>query len=144
MAIRLTESGAIRLTESGSVRVTQSHITGTEWPDTLPQAFLLNSYSATRPSTLLKSQPEAGPAIHRRRFTAAVMPFSGTMMMTTAQKIAFYTFYDETLLGGAVAFVFPAQDGSGGVWDCRFTADPEEAPVSAAHWRISMAMERLP
>ena len=145
MAVRITESGARRITESGAVRVTESHIiAGTFWLPSLPQYFLLDTYRSTRPQTLLRSQPEAGPAILRRRFTAAVMPFGGAMVMSKAQRDAFVDFYEDTLIGGSAMFQFPAQDGSSAVWDCRFTAEPEEEWISDTHWRIVMQMERLP
>lgn len=145
MPIVLMESGSVAVTESGAIVVTESHIFETaEWPPTVPHSFLLDSYAAVRPATLLRTQPEAGPAIVRRRFSAGVMPFRGDIMVTTAQKAELATFYDETLAGGSMEFRFPAPDGTGGSWDCRFMAEPEESPVSTTHWRVSLAMERLP
>ena len=145
MAYYLSEGGSTLLTESGATWVTESHVdTGILWPETLPQAFLLDSYRSARPQTVLRSKPEAGPAITRRRFSKGVTPFGGEMMMSKAQRNALVVFFDETLEGGALAFRFPAQDGSADTWDVRFTAEPEEGWVSATHWRVSLAMERLP
>lgn len=144
MAILISESGVIRLSESGQIRVTESHLGETDWPGSLPQAFLLDSYRATWPSTTIRSQPEAGPAIVRRRISAAVTPFAGTMQMTGEQRSMLYSFYQNTALGGAIAFAFPAQDGTGGTWDCRFAAEPEESQIAHDLWRISMELEKLP
>lgn len=115
-----------------------------DWPAPLPQAFTLDSYQSARASVVLRSQPEAGPAIVRRRFSAGVVLFSGDMVMSRAQRDAFVTFFDDTVLGGALPFQFPAQDGSDNIWTCRFTAEPQERWISGTHWRVSMAMELLP
>ena len=114
------------------------------WPGSLPQAFTIGSYQSTRPSTVIRSQPEAGPAIIRRRFSRGVTLFSGDMVMTRAQRDEFVEFFDTTTDGGALEFNFPAQDGSDDLWRCRFTGEPTERWLSASHWQVSMQMERLP
>ena len=113
------------------------------WPASLPQSFLVGTYQAQRPSTVIRSQPEQGPAIVRRRFSAAVMPFSGAMMMTEAQRAALAAFYDSTLAGGAGELTFPAPVGAG-TWLCRFTAEPEESDVTPGYFRVILALEKMP
>lgn len=78
----------------------------------------------------------------RRRYTAGVIPFSGAMHMTVAQRNLFVSFYDEN---EARRFNFPAQDGSDDIWECRFTAPPEEEwLVAKSHWQVSLALELMP
>lgn len=117
-------------------------VLGADWPAALPQAFLLDTFQQTLPDTLLRTQPEAGPAIVRRRFSTATTPVSGEMFMTAAQRATFTEFWTETIAYGSAQFEFPAQIGTG-TWTVRLTAPPVFRPV-AAYWRVALEMEILP
>lgn len=145
MALRVTESGALRSTESGVQRITEStEFSGLFWPLSLKQSFVLGTYRQSRPNTVLRSNPEAGPAIVRQRFTAAPSPFSGSMIFDMQQYQTYRDFFDNSAMGGYAVFFFPAQDGSDDYWDVRFTKEPTEERITATHWRVSFEMEKLP
>lgn len=116
----------------------------TPWPAWFPQAFLEGTYSATRPAVALRTQPDKGPAIMRRRLTRGVTPFAGEMIMTAVQRFQFNLLFDDYLAGGTGELLFPAPDGTGGGWTVRFRSEPREVRITRTHWRISMEMERLP
>lgn len=83
------------------------------WPSGLPQKFEQDSFSEGVGDNLLETQPDQGPPISRRRSTAAVRPISGVMKCTAAQVAMFRSFFDATILSGAVPFSFPDQMQSG-------------------------------
>lgn len=116
----------------------------TKWPAALPQAMLIAGYSSSRPAVTLRTPPEKGPQIMRRRGKAGVAPFAGSMVMTLSQRNALDVFFDVTLAGGAKVFTLPAQDGTADIWFCRFVGPPEEEQLTGTHWRVEVALERMP
>lgn len=76
------------------------------WPGTLPQTPLLEGYTESLPNQVIRSQMETGPAKVRRRFTAAIKPFTVNLLMTLAQTVTLETFYETTLNGGVDQFTW--------------------------------------
>lgn len=145
MAIWNFETGDVWIAEEGQTLVTEDHIElGTIWPESLPQLFNKQGFRRQLANTTIRSQPEVGVPILRRRSTLGVSPFAGTMNVTIAQMAAIEFFYSATLYSGAFQFRFPAQDGTAEVWDCRFTAPPTFSPISHVLWQASIELERLP
>ena len=57
------------------------------WPDTLPQCYLENSYGEGLPENTIRDQFDTGPATVRRRATSAPFPVKGSMVMTTDEWV---------------------------------------------------------
>lgn len=77
------------------------------WPTSLPQAPLRSDYREAGPSAILRSETDTGPAIVRRRFTAASRRREVTYRMSEAQLEIFETFFDQTIAGGSLRFDWP-------------------------------------
>jgi hypothetical protein len=119
------------------------------WPISLPQTFLVESLRDFRRQRQSLHHPtDVGPGISRQRTTAYSEFFSGQMHMTPDQYDTLVAFYDQTLLGGALAFD----------WQHPLTGDPKSIKfnllvedhlnVVAVErpdlWRVHMAFEILP
>jgi hypothetical protein len=114
------------------------------WHVALPQTLLMDGYSESAPDVLLRTGMDFGPAQVRRRGTAGPRPVTGSIIVTAAQLATFKTFFNATLLGGALRFswVDPV-DGVTAV-EMRFTKAPSWQAVSEALFDISLELEILP
>jgi hypothetical protein len=74
------------------------------WPGNLPAYVNEGGYSEALPDQALESEMDSGPPRVRRRFSTNWRPFGFQMSMTAAQKLAFETFYNDTLFGGTMPF----------------------------------------
>ena len=74
------------------------------WPSCLPQYLNMDSYGEAAGDMQLRSGMDAGPDKVRRRFTAAVRPLQGEIIVTQEQFAFFKTWYNDTLLGGTLRF----------------------------------------
>jgi len=74
------------------------------WPSTLPSKFLINGFSITPKSTAIRSDNDSGPSYQRPRFTTQMDIMVGSMAMDDTQILAFWTFYNTTLVRGALQF----------------------------------------
>ena len=55
------------------------------WPPTLPQQLSRQGYGESLPDNVIRTTVDAGPEKRRRRFTAAVKPLRGSMVLTSVQ-----------------------------------------------------------
>lgn len=114
------------------------------WPPTIDDGFEVQGFTETLPNALLRSQMDAGPAKQRRRFTAAVTPIAGSIMIPAAQVPDFQAFFESTLMLGALPFEW-THPRTGALKNFRFTEPPELVPqAGGAWWRIGMKLEVLP
>ena len=113
------------------------------WSATLPQELFVAGYGQSAPAVTIKSSMDAGPAKVRRRFTAGISPVSGTMIMTAAQLATFQTFYNTTLLGGALRFSWTTPPAHTVACEMRFTEAPSWTKVEA-EYEVSLSLEVLP
>lgn len=74
------------------------------WPTTLPQALLLSGYGQKAADVILRTSMDTGPAKARRRASAGVEPVEGKLIVTAIELGYLRTFYDTTLLNGALRF----------------------------------------
>lgn len=74
------------------------------WPATLPQNILRSAYSETIQNQFLRFEPDFGPAKQRRRFTAGVKTFVGSLSLDATQMTTFVNFWDNTIQGGTLDF----------------------------------------
>lgn len=63
------------------------------WPNTLPNTFEVSGYSEELPDNQVYSMPDAGRAMARKRFSAAPVKISGTMIVDAADKVTLTNFY---------------------------------------------------
>lgn len=114
------------------------------WHTDLPQTLFVSGYSQTYPNVAIKSEMDAGPAKVRRRFTAGVEPVSGTMIMTAAQLATLDTFYNTTLLGGALRFSWTKPPAHSAACEMRFTEPPTWTAIDPGMYEVNMSFEVLP
>lgn len=106
-----------------------------DWPTTLPG--FLSGISDKKGKTKIRSSVDVGPAIQRKRYTAAVRNINVPMKMSNAERIIFEEFYTTDLDEGVLSFVWidPLHDTS---VTLRFRS--EEAP----EWQGSGAKDDDP
>lgn len=113
------------------------------WPDTLPEAPLLDGFHETPPATVIRTEMEQGPAKLRRRTTAGVGKMEMRYLLSKAEVAALESFYQETLGGGALSFAF-THPRTGLSVTCRFTEPPQYATTNGSYFLIALTLETLP
>lgn len=113
------------------------------WPSSLPQDLITDGFSYTQQDQTIRTEMSAGPAFVRRRFTAATVPFSGSIYVDTTQHATLWSFYNNTLSGGTDPFTWkhPVTEVSASV---RFTGVPTVAAAGGEFYQIAMQLEILP
>ena len=92
---------------------------------------------------LARSAMDAGPPKARVRYTAEVRNLDMPIVLTTAEKATFTTFYEETLGRGALTFTWTDPDNDTTIITFRFRSRPPLNKV-AGEWRGIMNLEVLP
>ena len=110
-----------------------------EWPGTLPQNIEQNGYKEGNIDNLINSPMNMGPYKSRRRSTEAYQPLSASMVMSTAQRDEFYTFYKTEIYSGALSFLFPKPGVVGSTIETKITTF-SFAPISGSQWRITLSL----
>lgn len=117
------------------------------WPGTLPQ-FKLTGIADQRQAAKLRSSVDVGPAIVRRRFTAAVRNVSVPMIFTNDQRIAFEDFYINDLGEGVSRFTWTDPlSGSTVLFRFREEAGPAWTSTDGGEvgkWTVTLNLEILP
>lgn len=114
------------------------------WPASLPQKLQREDWGRTLPDGRLRSKNDKGPAKVRLRSSAAAAPMKGSIIVRTEQKEEFEEFVVETLLGGALPFSFPSQEGGLELLVRIGEEMPTVANLGAGWWQISLSLEVLP
>lgn len=114
------------------------------WPDTLPQCFVVG-FSEGLADGRLAYKPDAGPAIMRRRSSAAPRSLSGQLKLTRAQIATLKTFVDDTLIGGSLPFNFKDPTSQATVL-VRFPDGslPNWQQITGGVFRVNLELEILP
>ena len=101
----------------------------------------MEGLSAKRNSSVIRTRMDAGPDKTRRRYTASVKYFSGTLLLDEAQRLKLEYFYSVMLADGVLRFIFtdPQTLETG---EFRFKEEYTEISVSGK-FEISMSLERL-
>lgn len=86
------------------------------WPVTLPYKALAGSHTFQREPNTIAFKPDVGEPMRRRRYQGKATTDSFDMILTSAQKDALMTFYDDTLSQGAMSFIAPLIDGVSRTW----------------------------
>lgn len=77
-----------------------------DWPTSLPQLPLEDSFSDPRGEAVVTSPMDVGPAKVRRKFTSVNRNYQVRMALTAAQKATLVTFYQVTSNLGTTPFVW--------------------------------------
>lgn len=117
------------------------------WPVTLPQ-FKLTGIGDQRKSAKLRSSVDVGPALVRRRYTAAIRNLDIPMTFTNEQRQAFDAFYIDDLAEGSLSFDW-TDPVDGATITMRFRTDdgPQFTSVSGGsskRWDATLQVEVLP
>lgn len=118
-----------------------------EWPNTLPGIEI--GAEMSQQDSVVKSPTEFGPGKRRKRFTATSQYYSGTMLLTKAQRDTLQTFFQNTLGFGALAFDFTNPEDNSTLVAARFMSPPSYSalvggPGGVGLWRASVQLEILP
>jgi hypothetical protein len=117
-----------------------------DWPSNIPQVFQKNSFDEAPRSGVIRTEMETGAQKVRRRFTATVTEWAGSMIMTTAELTSFRTFYKTTSAYGSLRFNFPDQFNlSGPTVEARFLVDGNPYSIrqdgETLDWEVSFTLE---
>lgn len=118
------------------------------WPATLPQYHEIG-LQETRQQAFVRTSMDVGPSKQRRRFTTATRFLEGTMLMTTAQKATFDTFYNTAIDEGSQEFDFTDPKDASTIQSVRFTAPPTFTALiggssGVEFYRATISLEILP
>lgn len=113
------------------------------WPASLPQELNAQGFNYTKQDQLIRTEMDAGPTFVRRRFTAAMEQFGGSVIVDATQYSTFWTFFDNTINGGVDEFTW-VHPVTGSAADVRFAAVPSVASITGGFYRLSVQLEILP
>jgi len=114
------------------------------WPATLPQKVLADGFSQTLGDGRIRVQPDAGPALVRRRSTAMPVAMPCSIDVDDDQWDDLLEFGETTLLSWSLPFTFP-DPGGGSDLLVRFADNlPSRTERVPGVWRVSFALEVLP
>jgi hypothetical protein len=105
------------------------------WPNTLPNTFDVSSYSEAPIENYIWTDPEGGPVMGRRRFTAVPREVNGAMVLTPDQRTTLDTFY-RTQVGARFSWT----DVRGAARYYLFREPVQFTMLSALHYRASMKL----
>lgn len=113
------------------------------WPGSLPQQFEQDGYQEAFPKATIRTEMDVGPAKLRKRYTAAIKPFTGQMFMTPDQVEDLETFYETTTAYGSLAFDWE-HPRTGAAVSCRFVGPPQLEAVEGGDFKVMIEIEVLP
>lgn len=116
-------------------------MTNITWPQTFPQVMRLEGLGAKKKTNVIRTQMDAGPQKTRRRYTVSTKEFTGSVVLTEAQREYLEDWYDNVLGSGVLRFVMkdpqtlqPAE--------FRFLEEYDEE-ASDGLWIITMKLEKM-
>jgi hypothetical protein len=112
------------------------------WPATLPQQLEQDGYSEDLPNGVIRTNMDAGPAKVRKRYTAAVKPVSGQLVLTLTQVGILQAFFEDDCDYGASTFTW-VHPSTGVAATCRFTSPPRLS-ARDGNWVATVSFEVLP
>lgn len=114
------------------------------WPTTVPEEPENDDYDETFLPNEASFQPDVGPPTSWRRSTLDGGQISASIIMTTAERDFFKTFYRTTLKDGTRPFVWnnPAYS-SAGRYKFAPSSPPRVSAIGAGLWRVRLSLIRL-
>lgn len=113
------------------------------WPLSLPEYPLVQGMREQPQSATVRSDPDYGPALQRRRFSAITRKMEVSFSLDGTQYATFKDFFHNTLLDGADKFEFtdPFDDAT---YEFRFTETYTTTAKKKGRYTIQATLERLP
>lgn len=111
------------------------------WPSTLQQNANYD-YNETWDDGTIRSQPDQGPVMTRRRYTKIRKMAKMTVWVDRTQYTTFETFYNTTIQGGSLPFTWedPVTQISSNLL---FLSPPSISSIGPNNFKIDMNMEVL-
>jgi len=117
------------------------------WPaaPTLPEFFLADGFSATKPDGRLFTKMSSGPPKVRRLYSSAIRLVQCAILCTATQRDNFETFWVTTLDYGTSPFTKVNPMKVSETWTLLFGENaPQESSPDGVNYRISMQLYVLP
>ena len=111
-----------------------------QWPETLPQSFLLEGYQEQLQDTRVRTPMDSGPPQTRRRFTAALEFFNGRLLLNKTQMNTLKNFVKVSTNGGSVPFEWK-HPTEGTTKEFLFSELPVYSPAGGDYWFASFSLE---
>lgn len=113
------------------------------WPSSLPSYPLVQGMREQPQSATVRSDPDYGPAIQRRRFSAITRKLEVSFSLDGSQYSTFKSFFHNTLLDGADKFDLtdPFDDST---YEFRFTEPYTTNVDKKGRYTVKATLERLP
>lgn len=111
------------------------------WPTSLPSAPLIQGLRETPQDATVRSKPDYGPALQRRRFSAITRKIEARFSFDGSQLTTFKDFFHNTLSDGADKFDFtdPIEDTT---YEFRFTGVYQIRPQKKGRYTVEVKLER--
>jgi hypothetical protein len=109
------------------------------WPSELPK-FRQQGYAESPPDNTVRNDPDGGPALARKKYTAGVGQLKGTMSLTAAQVETLDQFYRT--FGGFTEFSM-THPRTGADITCRIIEPPAHVPAGGGRWNSTVSLEVL-
>ena len=116
-------------------------MTNIRWPSELPQIMRLDGLKAQRKDTVVRTQTDAGPVKQRRRYSVATKVFTGSIIVTEAQRKIFESWYENTLGNGTLRFIMKDSQSLEDK-EFRFT-QPYSEDSNNGLWTIGLSLEKM-
>ena len=114
------------------------------WPASLPQQLSRRGYRESLTDNVIRTSVDAGPEKRRPRFTAAVRPLSGSMIMTSTQLDTLMTFFDTDIGSGSLAFDFNAPRNQATTISVAFKRQPMWTNLGGDSYQVNLEMDIQP
>jgi len=115
------------------------------WPASLPQRLHQQGFSYQAPQGGIRTNMDTGKPFQRRRYSAAIEPFSGQMYLDKTEYQTLLAFWENTLGMGSLEFdwVHPITEQAATV---RFVADnPFSISVASGEvYTVKLNLEIIP
>ena len=111
------------------------------WPSDLPRVLRLDGLGGRKKTAKVRTEMDAGPAKVRQRYTVATKDFTGTVILTEAQRAKLDDFYTNLLANGTLRFVM-RDPQTLELAEFRFIDDYDEKATDGL-WEITMKLEKM-
>lgn len=114
------------------------------WPSGVPSEPEQDGYAEDFAANLATFEPDVGPPTSWRRSTLDSGKIDATIIMTTAERDLFKTFFRTTLKDGSTPFLWtnPAYDAEAThIFDPK--TPPQFRPIGASLWRVRLSIIRI-
>ena len=113
------------------------------WPTSLPTNLQVSDYGETGTEVTVSTQMDVGNPKIRRRQTAKMEVFKGSLTLTKIQMATLMSFYDSDCAGGAISFTWK-QFRTGVSALMRFAKHPDISAITADKYIAQLEFEKLP